>query len=143
MTKSSESLSQYVDRILQQKELSLADVERNSDGKITSSYISRIISGKVKNLTVQKIKALALGLDVDPHEIFTVSLGKPPHNAEDKQTIDPAVFVAAAQRLLINPELLELVQVLGRMSKKEREALLVTLKYVESPNRKSRKKKKP
>lgn len=133
-----ENLSQYVQRILRQKKLSLADVERNSDKEITSSYISRIIKGTVTNLSVERIVALARGLDVDPHEIFTVSVGQPPGNAADKHRIDPAVFVDTVHKLLINPELLELFQLLGGITNKEREALILTLRYIDKSQLRSR-----
>lgn len=130
-----ETLSQYVQRILRQKRLRLADVERRCGKTITSSYISRIIKGTVTNLTVDKIDALARGLDVDPHAIFTVALGKSPQEAGAQSAVDSAVFVDTVQKLLIHPELLELVQLFARITPAERQAMLGTLKYAAAPKR--------
>ena len=136
-----ETLSQYVQRILRQKKLKLADVERRCGKTITASYISRIIKGTVTNLTVEKIEALARGLNVDAHQIFTAAVGKPPHKAGRQHAIDAAVFVDTVQKLLTHPEMLEIVQLFGRISTTERQTLLGTLKYAEAPKRKLRRKK--
>ena len=57
-----ELLSHYVKRVIQEKRLSLHDVELLSGRKITDAYVGNIINGKAKNLTVEKLRALARGL---------------------------------------------------------------------------------
>ena len=54
-----ETLSEYIKRVVKQKDLKLRDIERNSDGKITNGYISGIVNGKITNLSVDKLRALA------------------------------------------------------------------------------------
>lgn len=65
---SSETLSQFVQRVMRQKNLSPREVQKRASakGQIAASYISRIYNGKVTNLSVDKIVILAEGLDVTP-----------------------------------------------------------------------------
>ncbi|HEX5735701.1 MAG TPA: helix-turn-helix transcriptional regulator [Blastocatellia bacterium] len=73
----SENLSEFVQRIMRQKGLSMHDVQKraSNNGNIAASYISRIYNGKVTNLSVDKIVILAEGLDVSPFELFAASYG--------------------------------------------------------------------
>ncbi|MET0646406.1 MAG: helix-turn-helix domain-containing protein [Pyrinomonadaceae bacterium] len=74
----SENLAEYVRRVrVQVRDFSLSEVERNSGGGIDGSYVSRIENGLVKNVTPEKLKALAKGLEVSEEEIFAVARGKP------------------------------------------------------------------
>ena|SRR5258708_7536260 len=140
-TGTKENLSQYVQRILRQKKLKLADVERTCGKEITGSYISRIIKGTVTNLTVEKIDALARGLDVDPYELFQAALGRAPQTADEPSSVDSAVFVDTIQKLLVHPDLVDIVQTLEKIKNHERQALVGAMKYAEAPKQKFRKKK--
>jgi transcriptional regulator with XRE-family HTH domain len=57
---------------MDEKRLSLKDVERRSQGRIGHSYVHLIAGGQTKNLTVEKIRGLATGLDVTEEEVFKV-----------------------------------------------------------------------
>ena len=103
-----ENLSSYVQRIMREKGLKRSDVARNSGDKIAGSYVGRIIAGTVKNLSVEKIEALARGLDVDAHEIFTASIGRPPRSAKGEPTVDLPTFGDMVQKLATVADLLEL-----------------------------------
>jgi transcriptional regulator with XRE-family HTH domain len=82
-TQSGETLADYVRRVrVQVKDFSLSEVERNSNGDIDGSYVSRIENGLVKNVTPEKLKALARGLRVPEDEIFAVARGKTLGEAE-------------------------------------------------------------
>jgi hypothetical protein len=131
-----EILSQYVERIMRQKALSFIDVERGSKGKISASYIGRILKGTVTNLTTEKIVALAQGLDVDPYEIFAASYGQPPAKQD---TTNVLVVLDLMQKLVMNPELLEAVEELLHMSPKDRAVLLQTVKRVSKEKAKDKK----
>lgn len=61
-----ESIGQRVRRIREYNEWSLVQVERQSGGRITNGYISRIENGHETNLSVEAIFALADGLKVPP-----------------------------------------------------------------------------
>jgi transcriptional regulator with XRE-family HTH domain len=123
---------------MRQKGLSSADVERKCNGKISASYIGRIERGDVTNLTTEKIVVLAEGLEVDPYEIFAVSYGKPPA-AQDYAKI--LALLDIMQKLVMNPEVLEEVEGLLRMSPKERAVLLQPLKRFNKPKTEDKKKK--
>jgi len=56
--------------------LSTPEVERQSGGRITDAYVSRIENGYVKNVSPEKLQALAKGLGVLEDEIFAVARGK-------------------------------------------------------------------
>ena len=70
-----EGLDKYVRRILKEKGFSFSDVQRRSGGGISDSYICSIVNGKVGELTVGKLSALAHGLGVPEEEIICVALG--------------------------------------------------------------------
>jgi transcriptional regulator with XRE-family HTH domain len=78
MTAARESFGQFVTRILHEKRLSLSDVERRTQKAISDSYLSYIITqDKGVNLTLRKIKALALGLGVPEAMILEAASGIP------------------------------------------------------------------
>lgn len=70
-----ETLEQYVRRILKEKGLTLSDVERRAGGAISDSYVAGITNGNVRNLTLDKLKALARGLGVTEDKIIAVASG--------------------------------------------------------------------
>ena len=121
-----ESLGEYVSRILRQKDLSLRKVEANCHNKLTASYIGRIAKGKFNNPSMETVSALAEGLGVDLNEIFTVAFGKPPSQAETSLL----VFADAVQKLAMNPELIDLVLGWEKLNEKQRKAILHTFNYV-------------
>lgn len=72
-----ETLADFVRRVrVLVKDFSLSEVERNSGGGIDGSYVSRIENGLVKNVTPEKLSALAKGLQVDEDDLFAVARGK-------------------------------------------------------------------
>lgn len=75
MIKASETLDKYVQRILREKNLSFADVERRAERQISDSYVCSITNGIYGSLTVSKLKALARGLDTSEDEIFAIARG--------------------------------------------------------------------
>src|SRR5215467_10651430 len=78
-----EGLDRYVRRILKEKELTLSDVERRADGNISDSYVAGNTAGAIRNLTIDKLKALARGLGVAESQILAVASGIPlPENGD-------------------------------------------------------------
>ena len=119
-------LNDYVDRVMKQKNLSLADVERNCGNKITAGYIGKILKGTVTNLTVEKIIALAKGLEVDPYDIFAASYGLPP----GKQTTpDAFALLDLMQKLLLNPDVLEALPQILKLPSEQRKVLLRPISF--------------
>ena len=72
-----ESFGQFVTRILNEKKLSLSDVERKTHKAISDSYLSFIIQDKGVNLTLRKLRALAQGLGVSEAMILEAACGIP------------------------------------------------------------------
>src|SRR5687768_8864155 len=105
-----DSLSLFVQRVIRQKGLTIRDVQHRAGGKkrIAASYISRIINGKVTNLSVDKLAILAQGLGVDPFELFAAASGYQARNA--RGGIDALVLIDTMQRAVGNPASLEVMQ---------------------------------
>jgi transcriptional regulator with XRE-family HTH domain len=109
MSDESETLSQFVQTIMRQKGLSIHDVHRraSSKGNIAPSYISRITTGKVRNLTVDKVEILAEGLGVDPFEVFAASYGS---QALTVNGIDPLRLLDIMQKAVDVSDSLEILE---------------------------------
>lgn len=74
-----ETLADFVRRIRKEKGLSTPDVERQSGFTITDGYVSRIENNGVKNVSPEKLTALAKGLGVTESEVFSIARGKTPN----------------------------------------------------------------
>ena len=133
-----ETLRHYVKRVMRQKGLSLTDIERSSNKQITASYIGRILKGTVTNLTIEKIVVLARGLEVDPYEIFAASYGKPPASRDH---LDSLALLDVMQKLVMNPDVLEVLQQWLRLSANERAVLLQPLKFINEPRSRQKNKR--
>jgi MoaA/NifB/PqqE/SkfB family radical SAM enzyme len=121
---------------MKQRALNARDIERNSSKKIDNSYISKIINGTVTNLTSNAIVALAEGLRVNPHELFTVVSG---HSAEPERDLKPDSYllVDLMQQLVMNPELMEVLQEWMRLSEEDKGRMLESLKFLNEENQKA------
>lgn len=102
-------LRKYLKEVMDQRDLSVAEIERQSGGAIKDSYIFDIIAGKTKHISVDKLEALALGLQMDSVELFKITTGYSP-------TADPC------------SEILTLIKTALSMTPKERKGLLARLK---------------
>ncbi len=71
-----EDLADYVRRIINERDLTLREIEERSGGAITHGYISKILSRAVTNLSVEKLQALAKGLGISEEEVFAIARGK-------------------------------------------------------------------
>ncbi|HEY6329819.1 MAG TPA: hypothetical protein VI756_10810 [Blastocatellia bacterium] len=72
------TLGEYVDAVMKEKGLKALNVENNCNGAITDTYIKNILKGTATNLTVEKLQALAVGLETDEEALFRVARGLPP-----------------------------------------------------------------
>lgn len=70
-----ETLADYIRRVRNDKGLSTQNVEEASRGGITDGYVNRIENGYIKNVSPEKLKALAKGLGVPEAEVFAVARG--------------------------------------------------------------------
>ena len=78
------SLADYVRRIRNEKNLSLAQVSSRSHARIGKTHINRIENGTVNRVSLLKLRALALGLDVPEDDLIAVAQGKPPRTNATK-----------------------------------------------------------
>jgi transcriptional regulator with XRE-family HTH domain len=137
-----ETLAEYLDRVMRQKNLTPTELAKRSG--LTNSYIGRLRNGKVNNPTVETVLKLAMGLDVNPHEVFAAASGIPLSEAPQ---IDPHLLLDFLQKLLTDANGLEALRQLVIFSSDERKTLLDYMTYFKPPpaksKGKSRKKAKP
>jgi transcriptional regulator with XRE-family HTH domain len=128
MNYTNETLGQFIERVARQKGINFHDIERNCDGKISNSYVSKIVNGEVDNPTVDKIVALAVGMGISPFDILEVMCGQSPAT-ERRQSLDAQVFVDLMHKVVINPGLLEIVQLCSQLRDEDHQELLLFLRY--------------
>jgi transcriptional regulator with XRE-family HTH domain len=123
-----EDLSRYVRRILAEKRLSFRDVQRDSRGGITQGYVGAIVNGRYVNPSVEKLKALALGLGESEEKVFRVARGLSPDSEEaadgNSETLQPLALLELMRRIVSDPELANLVKELSELPAHARQILL-------------------
>lgn len=92
-------LADYVRHVMSETRLSYRDVEELAARKghhISNGYISKIVSGAAQNISVDKLRALAAGLNRPEEEVFAVARGG---RTEDKikDALASAMFFKYAQ----------------------------------------------
>lgn len=127
-----ESLAQYVTRIIKEKELTHQEVRKLARGKITDGYVRGIMTGKARNLSVDKLKALALGLGVSEDEIFRVARGLPPDADSESQdhAANYRLIVSLMLASLKNKTLSELLLEASRLPLESQEEAVRLLKFL-------------
>ena len=132
-----QGLSHYVERVMKEKHLSRRDVKLRSGGEITDSYVSGIISGSAKNLSVGKLKALARGLRVREIELVRVAFGLSDERAP-QQLADQShnlLLLDISRKTVISNDIAEIVQEVIKLSAADR---AVVLQFVERLGRAER-----
>jgi transcriptional regulator with XRE-family HTH domain len=121
------TLSEFVKQVMEQSNLGVRDVSRNSGDNIAPSHVSKVLNGSVSNLTANKVVALALGLKVDPHELFAVITGYP---VKEASSPDLVKFADLMRQIAKDPALLDGVQVMMGIDARDRAKVLGSLKFV-------------
>jgi transcriptional regulator with XRE-family HTH domain len=124
-----ESLSQFVKRVIEEKALTLHDVELLSGKRITDTYVGNIISGEASNPSIDKIQALARGLGVEVVDLFKAAVGKSDEQESgEKQGGEDAtqalMVVRMMESIVLNEALREIVTQLMKMGEDELEQVL-------------------
>lgn len=132
-----ETLRWYVRRIMRQKGLNARDIERNSSKKIDNSYVSKILSGRVANPSVNAIVALAEGLGVDPHEVFAAASGCT-IGGSNSVTADAVMLLDAMQSIVADPQLIQALKEWGRLPPDDREQMLRSLRFMNGQSNRRR-----
>ncbi len=137
-----DSLSQFVQRVIRQKNLSIRDIQTRAGGedKIAASYISRIINAKVTNLSVDKLIVLAEGLGVDPFELFAAASGRQMSNA--RGGIDAMALIDTMQQAVGNPASLEVIRRWLGLTPEYQSAVLDWIRFLSEEARANKKKRK-
>src|SRR5689334_13339340 len=109
-----EKLRAYLRRVMDEKGLSEWELEKRSKGKIKDSYIKDILSGKTKSISVEKLNALADGLDLDGQNHNKIASSSNPPAAQEGAR-PPGHFVKAVERMLHDTEFAGVVGALMRV----------------------------
>jgi transcriptional regulator with XRE-family HTH domain len=100
------TLAEYVKKVMKEKKLSGAEVERRSEGLISDSYLKDITSGKTKRPSLETLKGLARGLGVSYYdELLRVASGDPLEKGWTPESLADAI-----QRIVSSEGLTEIVQ---------------------------------
>jgi transcriptional regulator with XRE-family HTH domain len=132
-----ETLAQYLNRNLKQRNLKPVDVAAMTG--LSASYISRVLKGQKQNLTIETITILVEKLDLDPLELFTAAYGKPVRVGEG---INPLLFADTIQKLILNPDLFDLIQDITRLPAKQQKAIVSVIRLMGHRSQKAKKKKR-
>ena len=145
MSKTSKpELSRYVERVMQDKHLSRRDVSLRSGGEITDSYVSAILSGSAKNLSIDKLKALAHGLRVREMSLIRAAFGLS-EERENRSADDQShnlLLLDISKKTLISYDVAEIVREVVKLTPAERAVVLQYVKRVGRADRKMHRKRK-
>lgn len=117
MPKNPEDLADYVRRVVKEAGVSYREVEETAKKKgfhISNGYVSKIVSRAAVNLSIEKLCALAAGLNRPEEEVFAVARGE--KLTEEK--ISEATMNAVAFNY-------------GKLTKKDREAIAPLLRALQ------------
>lgn len=126
-----ETLGEYLKRIMSEKRLTMIDVQERSDRRITDAYIANIMKGIANNLSVDKLKALAVGLGEPEETVFKVARGVPLDDAEEQngEPWSAGGIVKAMEMVMVSPERTHILRALMQMPIKDLKAVL---QFIES-----------
>lgn len=133
-------LDEYVKRVMKLKGLTQKDVQRLAGGRITDGYVASITTGRARNLSVDKIAALAEGLGVDTDELFHVACGTTEELDESRKNsraVDPLMILETVQKAVANPDVTEILDRVVRLSTEERRVFLTSLKRLGENDKKA------
>jgi transcriptional regulator with XRE-family HTH domain len=137
-------LGEYVKRVMKLKGLTQKDVQRMSGGRITDGYVASITTGRARNLSVDKLRALADGLGVDTDELFHVACGlRGLDDGGGSNAPDSLMILETVQQAVMSPAVTQILHEVVGLSPEERAGLLGFIKRLGSTKRKSKRKPKP
>jgi transcriptional regulator with XRE-family HTH domain len=143
MSEAKNGLGEYVKRVMKLKGLTQKDVQRMSGQRITDGYVASITTGRASNLSVDKLVALADGLGVDANDLFHVACGQPLDVAgKGRNGTDSLKILETVQKIVLSPEITEILHEVVRLSPAERADLLHFVDELSSKKTRSRRKQK-
>ncbi len=123
-----EKFSEYLARVMKQKGLTARDVERNSGKKIDNSHVSKFLRGTETNPSANAMKALAAGLGVNPHEVFTAVTGCLSDEGR-RSSPDVMEILNMIEKVAMDFQLMEALREFIRLSPEERASHLQLLRF--------------
>jgi transcriptional regulator with XRE-family HTH domain len=141
MPGASKDLSEYVRQVMKLKGLTQKDVQRMSGGRITDGYVASITTGRAKNLSVDKLKALADGLGVDADALFRVACGRLEGIENSGGGPDVLMILETVQKAVMSPDVTEILEEVVRMRTEERSAFLKSIKRLDATKKSQSKSK--
>ena len=134
-----EKLGKYLDRVMRQKKLTPKELARRCN--VTDSYIGRVLKGDSGNLTVKTMVALAEGLGVNAHDVFTAASGIP---VDEAAHIDPHLLLHQIQKLIHDPTGFKVLQQWLQLPSRKQKRLLDFIAFLndQQPKNKTRSRKK-
>jgi len=121
-----EGFDEYVRRVMKQKGLKAVDVERNSGNKIDRSHVSKFMRGVETNPSANAMMALAAGLGVNGHEIFSAVTGCVLDDSRPRLS-EVLEFLSLVEKVAADPELVEAVRGMVGLPQKGRAAIMKML----------------
>src|SRR6185436_11253849 len=94
-------LADFIWRTMRDKGLKLRDVEERSGGRVSNSYISKLLGGHARNPTGDKLATIAAGLGVSLRELQAAAGGEPTNEAE---FLDSSLYFLYQERLNADEE---------------------------------------
>jgi transcriptional regulator with XRE-family HTH domain len=128
-----ETLSEYVARIIKQKGLTHAQVVKNSGNRIARGYISGIITGTAVNLSIEKLHALADGLGVPVGELLAVA-----YRVDTSSKPDALVILDLMEKVVLSPLLLEILSEVVRLSEPAQKVILNNARTLANAKKKTK-----
>jgi transcriptional regulator with XRE-family HTH domain len=141
MPGATKDLSEYVRQVMKLKGLTQKDVQRMSGGRITDGYVASITTGRAKNLSVDKLKALADGLGVDADALFRVACGRLEGIESSGSGPDVLMILETVQKAVMSPDVTEILEEVVRMRTEEKSALLKSIKRLDATKKSQSKSK--
>jgi len=108
-----EELITLINRVMQQKGLSVLQIQKRSGGKIKDSFIFDILKGKTKTLSVEKVHALAEGLGVSALDVFKAASGEGV-KFEYSEAWTPKALLRTMEAIADDPDLTQIVKSLTK-----------------------------
>jgi transcriptional regulator with XRE-family HTH domain len=141
-----ENLSQLVKRLVDEKHLSLGEVREKSGDRIARSYVSRIMTGNVENITLEKLLALARGLGEDPHLLLAAYCGRQPGPDIEPQEVmewGAVEFVEMMRKVAADNKLSEIMSEATRLWPEECQVVLTFMRDLNERKQKSKRNRLP
>ncbi|HYP26014.1 MAG TPA: helix-turn-helix transcriptional regulator [Blastocatellia bacterium] len=123
-----EELIKLIQQVMREKGLSVLQIQKRSGDKIKDSFISDILKGKTKTLSVEKVHALAEGLGVDSIDVFKAASGNAVKFV-NTEPWPPRMLLKTMEQVVDNPQLTKIMLSLSKMKPSKIKAIL---KIVES-----------